>query len=331
MLTIAASHVDYALLTGLNLLYTQGRKRASRNGDVLVHDMPVTTYYSDPLQRVSLWDARDANPFFHLHEALWMLGGRNDVASLSEFVQRMAIFSDDGYVLRGAYGHRWRNHWGFDQLLPIMERLAADPTDRRCVLGMWDPIHDLNIPTKDTPCNLTVHFQRNHEGKLDMTVFCRSNDIVWGAYGANAVHFSMLQEYMAAGIDCPVGGYWQVSNNYHAYCDVVEPLFEARSQKGLLKNLEPPHPMVSVDLATWQTDLEAYLQASPDSYAWTESYFPNVVVPMRECYFAHKAGSRDQALAWASMVVCPNWRQAAQRWLQRRYTKQAAVQEVRDA
>jgi thymidylate synthase len=57
---------------------------------------------------------------------------------------------------------------------------------------------------------------------LDLTVLCRSNDVVWGAYGANAVHFSVLQEYLAGRIGVDVGVMYQFSNNYHGYVDGAE-------------------------------------------------------------------------------------------------------------
>jgi thymidylate synthase len=71
---------------------------------------------------------------------------------------------------------------------------------------------------KDVPCNTNAFF-RVTNGKLDMMVNCRSNDIFWGAYGANAVHFSFLQEYVASSIGVEVGRYWQNSFNFHAYVD----------------------------------------------------------------------------------------------------------------
>jgi hypothetical protein len=45
--------------------------------------------------------------------------------------------------------------------------------------------------------------------------------MVWGAYGANAVHFSVLQEFIAAAVGVPVGFYWQVANNFHAYLSTL--------------------------------------------------------------------------------------------------------------
>ena len=56
----------------------------------------------------------------------------------------MEEYSDDGITLQGAYGFRWREHFGGDQLSVIIERLRNDNTDRRCVLQMWDPLVDLN-------------------------------------------------------------------------------------------------------------------------------------------------------------------------------------------
>lgn len=154
-----------------------------------------------------------------------MLAGRNDVAWLERFNSKMREFSDDGVLLHGAYGHRWRHHFGMNQLDRVCALLRDTPTSRRAVLQMWDAKVDLH-PTEaecsiDTPCNDLV-FLEVRDGYLNLTVLCRSNDIIWGAYGANAVHFSVLQEYLAARIGVGVGIFYQFSNNYHAYEDVYK-------------------------------------------------------------------------------------------------------------
>src|SRR5262249_6139538 len=145
----------------------------------------------------------------------------------------MADFSDDGMTLHGAYGHRWLHTpdlspeqlpASLNQLRVIAKTLRENPDDRRCVVEMWNTRNDLGRNGKDLPCNLVLTFQRNFNGALDLTVFCRSNDIIWGAYGANAVHFSMLLEYMALWIGCPIGVYRQVSVNWHGYFNTLQPL-----------------------------------------------------------------------------------------------------------
>jgi hypothetical protein len=153
-----------------------------------------------------------------------MLQGRNDVLPLTKFAKKIADYSDDGITAHGAYGHRWRNRFGVDQLTKIAGTLKHNPDDRRCVLQMWDARLDLGGTGVDLPCNTIATFQRDREGHLDLTVFCRSNDIIWGCYGANAVHFSILQEYVARWIGCPVGVYRQISVNFHAYLNTLEPL-----------------------------------------------------------------------------------------------------------
>jgi len=225
---INVRNVHQALPRALQILDDVGVRRDSRNGPVVMVPGGVTTVYEKPCERVVFWSQRDANPAFHLYESLWMLAGRNDIAPLVRYAKNMTQFSDDGKTQHGAYGHRWL-HWGhvpggWSQLAVIARRLKEDPEDRRCVLQMWDPDKDLDRPGKDVPCNTTATFQRDAEGRLDLTVFCRSNDIIWGAYGANAVHMSMLLEYMANWIGCSVGTYTQVSVNWHAYVDKYEEL-----------------------------------------------------------------------------------------------------------
>lgn len=224
MHVIEARNVNDALYLGINHLSEVGVRRDSRNGPVKIAPTPVTTVYSKPLERVLLWPERDANPFFHLYESLWMLAGRRDVAPLARYAKQMMEYSDDGQLLHGAYGYRWRKWFGKDQLALIAEALKKNPDDRRQVLQMWDAQEDLGRAGKDVPCNTIATFQINTEGALDLSVFCRSNDIIWGAYGANAVHFSYLLEYMALWIGVPVGRLYQVSVNYHAYLSVFEPL-----------------------------------------------------------------------------------------------------------
>lgn len=237
MKVIEARNVHDALPLGLALIRKHGVQRESRNGPVLVAPFPVTTVYERPWERVLFWPQRDANPFFHLYESLWMLAGRNDVAPLVRYAKNMANYSDDGFTQHGAYGHRWRRHftmrgtltshktydagYGKDQLEIIANALKKNPDDRRCILQMWDAEIDLGRIGKDVPCNTIASFQRDADGKLELTVFCRSNDIIWGAYGANAVHFSMLQEYMANWIGCPIGKLYQISVNWHAYLDTL--------------------------------------------------------------------------------------------------------------
>ena len=145
-----------------------------------------------------------------------MLSGSNNVDFPASFAKQIREYSDDGTTLNGAYGFRWRYYWDYDQLEQIIYMLKNDSTTRRAVLSMWDPQHDLEYDSVDTPCNTHIYF-RTVGGRLDMTVCNRSNDLVWGMLGANIVHMSILQEYIANATGLPVGTYHQFTNNLHVY------------------------------------------------------------------------------------------------------------------
>lgn len=221
MRVLEVYNVHAALPRGLRLLEEEGYDAPSRVGDVRVAPFAVCTSYLRPSQKVVLWPQRDYNVAFALYEALWMLAGRRDTKPLDRYVHDYTSrFSDDGKNQHGAYGHRWR-YYALDQLEMIADQLKKNPQDRRCVLQMWDVVADLGFTGKDVPCNTIATFQRGKDSELNLHVFCRSNDIIYGAYYANAFHFATLLEYMASWIGCPVGRYEQISVNYHAYKDVM--------------------------------------------------------------------------------------------------------------
>ena len=331
MRTIQARNVHAALPIGLEYLLKHGVARESRNGPVLVSLCPVTTVYEKPTERVMFWKKRDANPFFHLAEGLWMLAGRNDVACLTQFVPRMKEFSDDGQTLHGAYGKRWRGHFEVDQLLIIIQMLKDNPDERRCVLQMWDVDVDLGGAGKDLPCNTHAYLLVNN-GRLDMTVCCRSNDMILGAYGANAVHFSMLQEFMAAGIGVPVGRYWQVSNNFHAYKNddlaKVMPLIDKAPDPFRTIDANPySHlgaplvPLVSTPIETWLQDLGMFLDEGV-VIGLRDPFFRRVAQPVLMAHKAYRTGSGVEryqtALEILEQCTAPDWRIACSEWIHRR-------------
>jgi thymidylate synthase len=180
---ITAKNPDDALNKALLILAGNHIKTESRNGPVLRFPGLAVTEWTTPTNRISWSPIRDANPFLHYIEAFWMLAGRNDVALVSKLAANMANYSDDGTTLFGAYGWRWRNHFGQDQIAKIIEVLKADKTSRRCVLQMWDGAKELDQGAaggKDLCCNTSISFDPCGD-VLNMTVSNRSNDMVWGA------------------------------------------------------------------------------------------------------------------------------------------------------
>ena len=334
MNVIRVTNVHTALPEVLRELQVKGVRRDSRNGPVLVFEEPTTIVYERPQQRVLRWAARDANPFFHFFEALWMLSGRDDVAYVERFASRMARFSDDGKTFNAAYGYRWRKWFERDQLPIIIRQLAQDADSRRCYLGIWDASHDLGLESKDLPCNVGATFQINARDELDMVVHNRSNDIVWGALGANAVHFSFLQEFIARSIGCQIGKYWQVSSNLHGYLNTVEPLMSLADlakdpHRSITTDYYQQHeidtyPIMQVDSKMWMQDLEIFMKEGP-IIGFRDPFFRQVATPMLHSFNAWKDGKGveryEAALDIIQQCRAADWRMACREWLERRRDK----------
>jgi hypothetical protein len=324
-----APSVSYALAGGLDHLLRDGVQEPSRNGPVLVAPRQVTTIYEYPTERVLFGPIRDANPFFHLMESLWMLAGRNDIAFPARFNARMSEYSDDGKVQWGAYGHRWRHWFGHDQVQRAIKELKDNAVSRRAVVGMWDPEKDPAMieAGRDVPCNTHIYFDARG-GRVNMTVCCRSNDVIWGAYGANAVHFSILLEYVAAHVGSPVGEYRQMSNNFHAYLNPFprEKLKAIRDEAlhtdfymtaSPAKGVSPRSMVVSPTL--WDRELGMFLCEAPGPY--NEPFFAGTAWPMLWAWEAWKRKDFATAVQHANDIESPDWRVAALGWVARRQAK----------
>jgi thymidylate synthase len=326
----------------------------SRNGPVKILQEPLTLTYLEPTEKVLFNPARDCNPFFHVMEALWMLAGRNDVAFVEHFNSNIKNYSDDGKTFHGAYGYRWRNYFGYDQLDRIAAELSKDPTSRRCVLQMWDGgrtkiianngwnctdcgnwaegseevevvkgTGDLFVAThggKDVPCNTNIYFlMRSFDGiwYLDMTVCNRSNDLIWGMLGANVVHMSFLLEYMAARIGCSVGRYHQITNNLHAYTDKWTPdvWTESDTEDHYARK---PHYIMPLVKSPIQFEKELYQFMTSPTAEYKEPFLQKVAKPMYLAFIFHKLRDYDSAFDWCEAISSEDWRTVSYEWLMKR-------------
>lgn len=327
-------NVNDALPQALRMLQEQGKPAVSRGMHTLRVPGPVSTIYDSPTERV-LFDAiRDANPFFHLIESLWILGGSCRVDLPKRFLGNITRFSDNGYTFHGAYGYRLRHSFGFDQVERAIELLIRDGNTRQVVLSIWHPALDLGAKTLDMPCNDMIMLDIV-DGKLNMTVCNRSNDAIWGAYGANAVQFSMLQEFIAASVNIPVGAYVQQSNNFHVYTD--NPFWvkfrEGEYEHGHVHNpyvngWVAPLPIIRnpMDAVLLRRDCEGMcLQVEHggplEHYEYKSSFGREVINPVVRAYDLYKLKCYESAIKVLEEVAAPDWKLVMTEWVQRRAQK----------
>ena len=301
----------------------EGRKEQSRNGQVLTIPEPVTVAVTNPLHRTLFDPVRDANPFFHVMEFVWMMSGSNRPDWIGQFNKRFHEYADNNDnnmgkpKIHGAYGHRWRKHFPQDQIQCAIKMLKKDPTSRRVVISMWDANVDLMAEHNDLPCNTHIYF-RVVNGVLDMTVANRSNDIVWGMTGANAVHMTMLHELIAKAIQHPIGTYRVFTVNAHLY----EPHWK------MLDTCMVPH--LATTEGRWGFHPPVPLIAEGESYndfmdecgdmvrggGFKNNWLKNTALPIRNAYLERKQGKDYGYLIDA--IEDKNWQAACQQWIDRR-------------
>jgi hypothetical protein len=300
-------------------LRASGKIEQTRNGEAMAFQEPVIAKLIFPSQRIVFNAARDANPFFHIAEVVWMLSGACTVNFIEQFNKKYRDYADENTdIIWGAYGRRWIEHWGFDQIQMVIDLLLKDAGSRRVLINMWDPESDLtNWAHNDLPCNTQCLF-RVLNGSLDMTVINRSNDLIWGMMGANVVHFTYLLEVIALGANLKVGNYRVMSNNLHMYTgmprykEIFEGALHGVAEEGVL----PTIPILANDEAWEELASSCYQYVAEDIVINPPFWMKHVAIPMMEAYKAGKGSEHRTKMV--SHIMDIGWRRAAQRWLARR-------------
>lgn len=308
---------------------------------------PVGVMYKNPCERVLFDPVRDSNPFLGFFEALWIIRGRNDVKFLTDIVPNMRNFSDDGVRYYGAYGYRLRHGApgadpatgaGRDQIDEAIERLRTNHNDRQVVLTIRHP-SDMWYRGKDQPCNLMVDC-KIRDGKLNISVFNRSNDTVWGMLGTNVVQFSSLQEYIAGMVGVGVGTYHQITTSMHCYQNEQWEKIRDHINQNRLSGTDyysqckvHSYPMfLGGDLDSWNADLKYFFSCyqcqAPEMHFkehFETPYFQEVVVPMWNALRAWKHYQEDRSMSamsemlfQAGTIKATDWQTAVLEWMKRR-------------
>ncbi len=112
-------------------------------------------------------------------ELLWILQGRNDMYYLRH---HGVTYWNDNYKKSGrtdntlgpVYGKQLRDFDGIDQLKWVLEQIKQEPSSRRIMASLWNPVElgDMALP----PCHYGFQVYIN-EGKLSLAWSQRSVDV----------------------------------------------------------------------------------------------------------------------------------------------------------
>ncbi len=233
------------------LILKKGIWRDVRGVRCLEYPTPLMVEITNPTDRYVTIPERKWNKTLPWVESLWILLGLNDLDTLpGNYVNSLYKYSDNGRTWRAGYGPRIRCFEGtssdydvydpklkhistgytgrIDQLKYVVDALKKDINTRQAIIEIGDPVKDDFLPggkhlkvTKDYPCTRSLQFMVV-DGKLNLTTYIRSNDLVFGFSAVNVFNFTLMQEYIASILNIPVGKYYHVINNLHVYDNFVQ-------------------------------------------------------------------------------------------------------------
>jgi len=173
---------------------------------------------------------RKLNYAFAAIEKMEYLSGQANPDRLLTYNKNFAFCQNDYNMFDGAYSERLIYWYRY-----IYNLLKKDPDSRQAVATIYGP-QDRH-KSKDVPCTLFHHYYIR-DNKLNLTVYMRSNDLLWGfPYDVNG--FCFLLEAMAGALKLPIGKYTHIVGSLHSYNEREEQLTKLLDNKETLNVKNP--------------------------------------------------------------------------------------------
>jgi thymidylate synthase len=190
-------------------------------------------------------------------EVAWFMMGTQEARWIRGMCNIWDKFiEDDGETVRGAYGYRWRNHFGRDQIAGAIRALDRDPSDRRVYVDTWDASSDgLGAEgQRNVPCPVGFHLSVLAR-ELNTSVLMRSSDVMVGL-PYDVMGFSLLTDAIAASLGLRPGVLTMALAHPHLYEAHWEMARDSLNQERF--NLGPHLPGWTVQQI--EEDPEAYVK-----------------------------------------------------------------------
>jgi thymidylate synthase len=211
------TNFDQIYRTAIEDVYTKGEELYSERTGINTKALPGYTYDLEPSIGFPLLTLRKIPVRLFVAEVVWMITGQKHLEFLRRYTKVWDEFAEDDGTVLAAYGHRWRNYFGRDQLIDLITHLHEEPSSRQAVVMMWDPAKDgLRAPKKkNVPCPFTW-VGNIIGGKFNLHLVIRSNDMMLGNPHDTA-GFALLQAIIAQELGVEVGKLTISISHAHIY------------------------------------------------------------------------------------------------------------------
>jgi len=166
----------------------------------------------NPADKVITTPRRKFNQDYAEYEWDWYLKGDRDAKEIAERAKIWNQMMVPGTTeVNSNYGYFWNYN---DQLNKVIDELKRNKETRRAIVVHYI-IHETDRYKYDTPCNDVLNFYIK-DGKLHLTVFARSIDLVFG-FCNDQYTFAKLMEIVSEKTGYPIGQMHWFITNLHIY------------------------------------------------------------------------------------------------------------------
>ena len=183
-----------------------------------------------------------------LGRKMQLIDGLNNLAAVSHpesfliiapFLDRFAdtLAEEDGWLVKHRSGALpgekfWQGQYGpriATGMRQAIAELQRDPSSRRAVVNVWDPMTDYDPKWRDRPCVSQFQFIMR-DGELEMFVTMRSND-VWTGLAYDVFQMGQIQAAACSVLDVSNGPYHHHVVSMHAYAEDIDKLAPIKGDK----------------------------------------------------------------------------------------------------
>lgn len=217
---------------------------ARTNTEILMLKTPAS-FQVDVGDHLPVAGNRKYYPHIAAAEVAWQLMGTKDPTFILRWAPKLwSKFLNDEGLLETAYGYRWIEHFGRNQLALAVKELRENPTNRQLYISAWDPAVDgLGGPQpKNIPCPVGFSLTRVDD-RLNLSVFIRSSDVYVGL-PYDVMGYALMMDAISASLGIKNGSLHVTLAHPHIY----EPHWEHVKQDVVAHGVEPTLPGWTLDM-----------------------------------------------------------------------------------
>lgn len=200
-----------------DLIYSiENNGSISQPRDMKVKELTIETLEFNPNQTIANFNCRSFNWKYFAGELAWYLNRDRDVTYIDQFSKMWSTLTNpNSNEINSNYGSLLFG----EQLQWVVDSLKADKNTRQAIAFLNQPKFQFE-GNKDFVCTMYLNFFIR-DGKLNMKVQMRSNDIFYGLT-FDAPFFSLVHQHVRLWLleeypNLELGTYYHCADNIHFY------------------------------------------------------------------------------------------------------------------